>query len=176
MKITTLAALPLTLALCATATPAVSAAGTQEIIVTGSPREVALADWSQRVRLDLESKMAPPRSLTGAFDEGLVKVRFVCSRDGKPERVAILQSSGSNSLDHAALRTVRRLSSLHPMVEGMRPNQQIVAQMLYINSYTPRRTVARRIKEAEDQAQSSNKWFTREQIASGEVLMLGVAY
>lgn len=176
MKITTLAALPLALALCATAAPAMPTSGTQEIIVTGSSREVALADWSQRVRRDLEKKMAPPRSLSGAFDEGLVAVRFVCSQDGEPERVAILQSSGSNALDQAALRTVRKLSSLHPMVEGMRPNQQVVAQMLYLNSYTPRRIVERRIKEVEDQARTSNKWFTREQIASGEVLLLGAAY
>lgn len=173
MKITTLAALPLALVLCATAAPA---SATQEIVVTGSPREAALAQWSQRVRHDLEEKMVQPRGLGGSVDEGLVAVQFICNDEGKPEQVAILESSGSNALNQAALRTVRRLSSLHPMVEGMRPNQKVVAQMLYLSSFTPRRVIERRVKQLEDQARNSNKWFTREQIASGEVLLLGAAY
>ena len=176
MKITATAAVPLTLLLCATAIPAApAAAGPQEIVVTGSPREVALASWSDRVRDDLERKMGSPSALNGVSAEGLVTVSFTCTESGHPDNVALLQSSGHNGLDKAALRSVRRLSSLHPMVEGMRPNQKVVAQMLYLDGTGSPSRIDRRTKELEAKARDANQWFTHEQIASGEVLMLRVA-
>lgn len=177
MKITARAAVPLTLFLCATAIPvAPSSAGPQEIVVTGSPREVALADWSQRVRQDLENHMRPPNRLGAAFDEGVVAVGFRCTESGRPDGVAIVQSSGSNALDRAALRSVSRLTSLHPTVEGMRPDQKVVAQLLYLNSAVPEREIARHLKALDAKAKDANGWFTREEIASGEVLLLGAVH
>ena len=171
------AALPLSAILCASAVPVLPAsAASQEIVVTASPREVALADWSQRVRNDLERNMRPPNRLETAFDEGVVAVGFRCTESGRPDAVSIIQSSGSNALDRAALRSVRRLTSLHPTVEGMRPDQKVVAQLLYLNSAVPEREIARHLKAADAKAKASNGWFTREEIASGEVLLLGAVH
>ena len=174
MKTTAWAAVPLTLFLCAI-TVAPSSAGSQEIVVTGSPREVALASWSQRVRDDLERKMGSPSALNGVVADGLVTVSFTCTESGRPDNVALLQSSGHNGLDKAALRSVRRLSSLHPMVEGMRPHQKVIAQMLYLDGTGSPAAIARRTQALDTKAREANQWFTREQIASGEILMLRAA-
>ena len=171
------AAVPLAAILCATGATAVTATpATQEIVVSASPRSVALADWSKRVQGDLERNMRPSNRLGAAFDEGLVTIGFRCNEAGRPEGVTVVRSSGNQALDRLALRAVRRITTLHPMVDGMRPQQKVAAQMLYLNGYDTKRTVASRMKQLNAAAQSGNGWFTREEIASGEVLVLGAAH
>lgn len=176
MKTLPRAALPLALILCATtasATP--SGAGPNEIVVSALTRQAALADWSKRVRSDLERNMSSASRYNQAFAEGVVTVGFHCTDSGRPDGVAVINSSGNRALDAMALRSVRKLTSLHPMVDGMRPRQKVAAQLLFMNNYGTNRNVARREQELKDSARGANRWFTREQLASGEVLFLGAA-
>lgn len=177
------AALPLAALLCAPSialgAPAASAPHDEEVIVTASPRQIALAAWSQRVERDLVSNMSPSGlyNYKDGLAEGLVVVGFACGESGMADKVTLLQSSGNRRLDRAALRAVRRVSTLHPVVEGMRPDQKLVAQMLYLNDSGSRRDIAQREQELRADAKERNAWFADQPeiasaIASGDVLVL----
>jgi TonB family protein len=174
MKLTTMTALPLAALLCTTLLPAATSAAQQDIVVTASPREAALIDWSKRVEQNLQDRMHYPRTLgRGSNVEGLVDVRFVCTENGTPDKIAIARSSGNSRIDQAALRAVSGLTTLHPTVDGMKPDQAVRAQMLFTTAYDPGSTRAldQRIAELRKEAEARNKWFTSNEIASNEIVL-----
>jgi len=171
------AAVPLALALCApvSAGPQTKA---PDLVVTASPREVALAKWSQRVEQNLQENMRFPQLLAGStYKDALVEVSFVCSEDGTPGKVAIARSSGDGRYDQAALRSVRRIKSLHPMAEGMEPGQAVRAQMLYITAYEPitANDLKQRTAALREDARKRNAWFTQGETAANAIVLTAAA-
>ena len=171
-------ALPLAAALslpfaATVAAPVVAQTQPKEIVVTASPREVALTNWSSRVQANLEDQMQMPRLVGANFShDGLAEVSFVCSDSGKPDQITLAKSSGSLRINKAALNAVRGITSLHPLPEGMRPNQKFLAQLLFINSVDNGRDADRRIKALQKAAAKHNAWFYRDEIASGDMMLL----
>lgn len=148
----------------------------RDIVVTASPRQVALADWASRVQTRLEDQMQIPQPVGPIHfaDQGLAQVRFVCSETGRPDQVTLAQSSGNSRIDRAALGAVRRIS-LHPLPEGMKPDQKVLAQLLFLTAGTSDREAARRTKALQAKAAKHNEWFYRDEVASGEMLLLAAA-
>lgn len=172
-------ALPLAAALslpfaATVAAPVVAQTQPKEIVVTASPREAALTNWSSRVQANLEDHMRSPRVVGANFfpRDGLAEVSFVCSESGKPDQITLAKSSGSPRINKAALSAVRGITSLHPLPEGMKPNQKVLAQLLFINSVDSGREANRRIKALQEAAAKHNAWFYRDEIASGDMLLL----
>jgi TonB family protein len=171
-------ALPLAAALslpfvATVAAPVVAQTQPKEIVVTASPREVALTNWSTRVQTNLQDQMQMPRVIGTNFSrDGLAEVSFVCSDSGKPEQVTLAKSSGSPRINRAALNAVRGITSLHPLPEGMKANQKVLAQLLFINSIDGGREANRRMKALQKEAAEHNAWFYRDEIASGDMLLL----
>ena len=159
------------------AAPVVAQTQPKEIVVTASPREAALTNWSSRVQANLEEHMQMPRPIGGRFLTGdrLAEVSFVCSDSGKPEQITLAQSSGNTRINRAALNAVRGITSLHPLPEGMRPNQKVLAQLLFIDSIDGGRDADRGMKALQEAAAKRNAWFYRDEVASGEMLLLAAA-
>jgi TonB family protein len=165
--------------LLASATPIAAQPAAAPISVTASLNDVALAQWSARVEQNLQYHMRPrpyPRMVDR--EEGLVEVSFTFSGAGKPDRVTIVRSSGSARLDRAAITSIGRLTALLPMAEGMMPNQQVRAQMLYLNANKTRsdRHLERREAALRQAAGERNGRFAAEApAAAGDVIMLAAA-
>lgn len=168
------AALPLAALLCIpTAALAAPPATGPPIVVTASPRAIALADWSARVGKSIESKMRFPYKLGQANGrDRLVEIAFVTSDSGHPEQVTVATRSGDRRTDRAAVRAINRIGTLAPLPEGMNRNQAFRAQLLYLDSPTDRRTVERRADTLRANARTSNAWYTNQaEVASGAILL-----
>ena len=101
-------------------------------IVVRAPVDAEVRAWSARVGENIGEQMRFPRDLGPSNDpEGLVEVTFECNEDGKPDKVALLRSSGSRRLDHAGMMAVERVRSLHPLPRGIDHGQAYKAQLLF---------------------------------------------
>jgi TonB family protein len=177
MTILTRAALPLAALLCiptsALGAPATSA---PPIVVTGSPRAAALADWSQRVGQNITSKMRIPYRLgrTHAPD-GLVEVGFTTDDNGNPANVTVARKSGDSRTDAAAVRAISGMGTLHPLPEGMNRNQAFRAQLAFLEA-GDERDLKRRLAALQETARRGNSWYTsQDQVASGTVLLIAAS-
>jgi TonB family protein len=99
--------------------------------ITVNAQHETVGQWSQRIGHNLSNELVyPERAGRDDNAEGLAKVSFHCTDDGKAGDVAILSSSGSHDLDRAAMRAVKRISTLHPLPDGIggdRPFQAWIA-------------------------------------------------
>ena len=108
--------------LCAAASP-VSAR--QEVVVQPGP---SLAAWSATVGRRLDDGLRwPARIWSGGREEGVARVAFRCSEDGRPAEVALMRSSGVPEFDHEAMRAVRKIKTLHPLATGIGHDQRYAA-------------------------------------------------
>lgn len=116
------------LAACLPASPV--AAQPQDIVVTAQPS--VITQWATRVGGDIGRHMAFPREALGReIGGGVVRVQFRGSETGKPSDVMIKTSSGSRQLDAAGARAVRRISTLNPLPDGISPDQEYEAVLLF---------------------------------------------
>jgi TonB family protein len=99
--------------------------------ITVEAQHETVGQWSQRVGHSLGDVLAYPQSAgRDENPEGLAKVSFRCSDNGKPGDVTVMSSSGSRDLDVAAMRAVKRIPTLHPLPDGIghdRPFQAWIA-------------------------------------------------
>jgi TonB family protein len=103
-----------------------------DIVVT-APVDAEVRAWSARVGEQIQQKMRYPRMLGPTrLPDGLVEVRFECSEDGSPSKVALLNTSGSRRLDAAGVAAVERVRSLHPLPRGIDHGQVYKAQLLFV--------------------------------------------
>ena len=135
-------------------------------IVVVSP---SLEAWSAKVFKDLDQGLRYPSSLAGMpVHTGVVAVKFNCSETGAPAGIEIQKSSGHRDLDHATMRAVKRISTLHPLPTGLSNNQKYIVRVLFANSAED---LQRKSAEMRAEAARNNAWFTR----SGNVAMLELA-
>jgi periplasmic protein TonB len=88
------------------------------ITVEGGQENVA--QWSQRIGHSLNQQIVYPRQMGIAnFNEGVARVGFHCSEDGRPDGVSLIRSSGSRDLDRAAMQAVQSIRTLHPLPDGV---------------------------------------------------------
>lgn len=118
---------------------------------------VTLAEWSARISAELDRRLPIPEALPGrSQNSGIVIVKFLCSESGAPGDVALAKSSGSRSLDRAALEAMRHVATLHPLPDGMSHSQKYQAAILFAE--TP--SEARRLVAAmQKDAATRNAWF-----------------
>jgi TonB family protein len=118
-------------------------------------RLVTLAEWTGRMNLmlDREIRRAYP-SVSRGTTQGVVRVKFNCSEDGRPDKVTLLKSSGSSLLDKQALRAVERVASLHPLPTGFRPDQKYVAVLVFASDPSDVR-----IRTAGREQMRRNAWY-----------------
>ena len=96
--------------------------------ITVRAEPVSIDQWSTRIGRDLDDHLDYPRPMgTDDYPEGVAKVAFRCTDDGVPGEVTLARSSGSRLVDHAAIQAVNRLSTLHPLPEGVQSGQRVVA-------------------------------------------------
>ncbi|WP_169795000.1 energy transducer TonB family protein [Novosphingobium barchaimii] len=136
-------------------------------IVVISP---SLEAWSAKVFKDLDQGLRYPSSLVGMpTHTGVVAVKFNCNEEtGAPVGIEIQKSSGHRDLDHATMRAVKRISTLHPLPRGLSNNQKYIVRVLFANSTED---LQRKSAEMRAEAARNNAWFTR----SGNVAMLELA-
>lgn len=154
--------------LAAVPTPAAQQ-GKSPIVVVG--QRVSLQQWSKHITKQLERQMAYPKYMTRVEpNEGVVRVSFLCSEDGRPSAVALQDSSGHRDIDAAALRAVQRIPTLHPLAEGVSHAQRYQAVLLFAKN---RESYDRQIAAIEHDAARRNAWFGNggAQVAMGVGLM-----
>ena len=111
---------------------AIPAAGATQGEVVVRPDAVSMKNWSGRVSRDLERNLAYPRMGPAGFDpEGVVRVDFRCSEDGRPTDATVARRSGQRRLDLAALRAVARIRTMHPLPAGIGPDQRYAAVVVF---------------------------------------------
>ena len=121
-----------------------------------SPAAGTLAAWSTRVSAELDQMLPQPAMMPGQpSPSGVVIVKFGCSETGAPSDVAILKSSGSRSLDWAAMQGIKRVG-LHPLPDGMTHGQRFQAAILFANSPEEARALLAGMRK---EAERRNSWF-----------------
>lgn len=99
--------------------PAISAPPAAPVSATAAaPRPAAAApppDYLAAIQARLARFKVYPRSAQIAREEGVVRVRFVVAADGSVLDWRIVDSSGFDSLDHAAEAMIERASPLPPI-------------------------------------------------------------
>lgn len=136
-------------ALVLAAAPALASAQEASVTVTAP----TLAAWSTKLSKALDRELYYPPEYNG---EGTVAVSFQCSDSGAPSSVAVLKSSGSKILDHAAMRAVRHVKSLHPLPAGLAHDQRYVALLLFAQT---RESHDRQLKLLKAEAERRTKWY-----------------
>ena len=156
-------------ALAAAAIVAPTAAPSQ----TAHTDRVTLQQWGQRIGDELNRRVDYPTLIGGApFATGVVRVKINCSESGRPDKVALLKTSGSPALDRAALAAVLRIATLHPLPDGMRHDQQYQAVVLFASEEDDYRSQLRRIRA---EVVKTNSWFKGANITAdaGGPIMIG---
>lgn len=119
--------------------------------------QVTLAQWSTRVSREIDRRVRYPDIPSNeAWPEGVVQVKFRCSDSGASDQVSIFKTSGSRSLDRAAIQAVKSLKQLHPLVSGIGPEQNYIALVLFATS---REGHAEQMALIEKDAKKRNAWF-----------------
>ena len=99
-------------------TVAAGKAGTaQAASASGADAANLKAEWGADIRARIERRKSYPRDGHGAT--GTVKLRLVVSADGRLVAVGIAVSSGSDALDQAALRAVKKAGRLPKAPKGL---------------------------------------------------------
>jgi periplasmic protein TonB len=127
--------------------------------------------WTSRISRRLDNGLAYPRPvLNNDVHEGFVKVAFGCDEQGKPQKVVVLQSSGASDLDKAAMMAVKRISTLHPLPEGIRSERGFQAWILFSKDED---SFARKMDQLRQEARLANLANRQEQTAdTGPVVLL----
>jgi len=81
------------------------------------PQEVAR--FKQMVQAKVNAAKQYPSEARLAEQEGQVRVSFIIQRNGQPDRIRIVQSSGHEALDQAATATITRAAPFLPFPESV---------------------------------------------------------
>lgn len=136
--------------------PGTAAAQPNSEVLTAPP---SLAVWSKKVMTDLDRQLQirNDRTVHGSRT-GIVAVKFNCSESGAPATVELLHSSGNREYDHATVRAVRQIATLHPLPQGLKHDQKYVVRMLFADSEDSARDAMIRMRAEADR---SNAWYRR---------------
>ena len=100
----------------------------QEIVVSPEPAYV------EAVETDLNNQLKKVRFGSYNLQYGVTSIRFQAGADGRPVNVRTYRSSGSNWVDNAGRRAVKRLTSLEPLSYGASQGQLIQANIIFASS------------------------------------------
>ena len=99
--------------------------------------------------------------------DGVAKVSFYCSEEGRPSRVTLFRSSGEYAFDRAALHAVSRIKTLHPLAAGIDHHQRYAAVVIF--AATPGSLAATQQRLAKEQQMAAN-WLRS---VDGKLAMVG---
>lgn len=103
-----------------------------EAPITVEAAPTSLQEWSSRVGRNLTDNLIYPEPFGRTdYAEGAVKVAFHCSESGAPVDVSVLRTSRSKNLDQAALTAVKRISTLHPLPDGIGHDRAMQAWVFF---------------------------------------------
>jgi TonB family protein len=138
---------------------------------TTSTEAPSFALWSQLVEQTIDRHLTYPFFFrSGDFRQGQVQVTFLCSDDGKPASVSVEKSSGSYQLDRAAMRAITRVTSLHPLPEGITHEQKYRAVLLFGDGGDA--SWAKRVASLRGMAADGNKWLNPNGPATASAISL----
>ena len=129
----------------------------EQTIYAPSLRPISLVQWSGRVSNEIESVLQYPSFPSNQVPaDGVVQVKFRCGGSGAPDQVSVFKTSGSRSLDRAAVHAVKRLKQLQPVATGMPSDQNYIAMVLFATSPEEH---ARQLAMIKKDAARRNAWF-----------------
>ncbi|MDI6793506.1 MAG: energy transducer TonB [bacterium] len=94
-------------------------------------RKKAREDFLILVRREIEQAKYYPKWARQRGLEGIVKVEFTISQEGKGGDIRIVESSGYKMLDEAALATIKRASPFSKLPEGLGERLKITIPIVY---------------------------------------------
>jgi len=80
-----------------------------------------MADYQDRLRAAIEREKRYPRLAVRQQLQGIALVGFRVLGDGRIEAIRLMESSGHNLLDEAALAAVRQVGRAQPLPAGAGP-------------------------------------------------------
>lgn len=122
---------------------------------------VKLAEWSKRMQTELERNLVYPVAFGGQRLDGVVRVKFNCSDNGRPDKVTLLKSSGSTLTDRAAMRAVSKMASLHPLPTGFKPTTRYEAIVVFATDAQDSR-----LNVSATELKKRNSWYHDPEVAA----------
>ncbi len=158
------------------AAPAIAGGHSQEPPITVQGQHETVAQWSDRVGHSLDRGLAYPKPMgTANYNQGLAKVAFHCSQDGRPDGVALISSSGSRDLDRAAMQAVQRIQTLHPLPDGIGHDRAIQAWVAFAPDADSLAQMTRRTHQQAEMANAQVEKARQSQVASASTPALIIA-
>jgi TonB family protein len=103
------------------------------IQVEGS--RTTVSSWSTAVAQDIQEQVRYPRSIgRDSTPTGTAVVRFNRGEDGKPINIVLQRSSGTSSLNHAAMAAVAQMDAIAPLPVNMASSKPIEAHIIFADS------------------------------------------
>jgi protein TonB len=125
---------------------------------------VTFKTWAIRIQKELDRNLRYPSDLMGDYPRGgVVRVKFNCSDDGRPDKVTIARSSGNRLLDKAALHAVQRMASMHPLPASFAHDQKFAALIQFDGIGGPDGDLYQ--KKVLEEAARDNAWLDQPAIA-----------
>lgn len=121
----------------------------QEIVVSPEPAYV------EAVETDLNNQLKKVRFGSYNLQYGVTSIRFQAGADGRPVNVRTYRSSGSNWVDNAGRRAVKRLTSLEPLSYASQ-GQLIQANIIFASSQSHLNRLNRQLARDEARRMASS--------------------
>ncbi|MBB5713265.1 energy transducer TonB family protein [Sphingomonas aerophila] len=119
---------------------------------------VTFKAWQVRVQRELAHRLHYLAPILGrSAGSGVVRVNFNCSESGRPDKVTLAQSSGSQALDRAALFAVRKMASMHPLPSSFNHEQKFAA-LIYFDDGLGTQSDSK-LKDMMASADKANGWI-----------------
>lgn len=134
----------------------------EKIVVSASPVDL----WKSAIGRNLDRELGR----IDFFDrhgpvDGIVQVRFECDETGKPANLAVIRKSGNSVVDRQVVRAVSRLTTLHPLPEGISHGQLFQANVILASDRKRYERLSRQLKEEEAERLAASSSHDRRVVA-----------
>ena len=119
----------------------------QQILVT--PDEGSVDRYVEEVSHDLDTALSRVIISAQRVRGGTAKVRFNADEDGDATNITLYERSGDPHVDRAAMRAVRRLTSLPDFPKGVPDTQVIQANIVLATTDSQRKMLLRDLAREE---------------------------
>ncbi|MCF8719282.1 TonB family protein [Nitrospina gracilis] len=109
----------------------------EDEVISLNTKEAKYASYFQRIKQQIERVWTYPEEAARHGINGRLSLRFRISRDGRLLEVLLIDASGSNLLDEAAVNAVKNAAPYYPFpVTIDRDNLSILATFIYSPAYS----------------------------------------
>lgn len=135
--------------------PALARQPGEQLTVVGRDSSVMSRDkWNDRTASRLSRSIQHASAFyRESASTGFTRVQFRLNGEGRPDQIELASPSSSSVVNRIALRSVRKVGSLYPLPDGVRPGSRFEAWIVVANDWEGRDNMLNKLR-AQHRAQT----------------------